>query len=66
MSTTYQIADVAERSGFTPATLRYYEDIGLMAPAGRTEAGYRLYDDASLERLWFIARIGSGPRWTPR
>jgi MerR family copper efflux transcriptional regulator len=56
MSETYQIADVAERSGFTPATLRYYEDIGLMAPAGRTEAGYRLYDDASLERLRFIAR----------
>jgi MerR family transcriptional regulator, copper efflux regulator len=53
---TYQIADVAERSGFTPATLRYYEDIGLMAPAGRTPAGYRVYDDASLERLRFIAR----------
>jgi MerR family transcriptional regulator, copper efflux regulator len=53
---TYQIADVAERSGFTPATLRYYEDIGLVVPAGRTPAGYRLYDDASLERLRFIAR----------
>jgi MerR family transcriptional regulator, copper efflux regulator len=53
---TYRIADVAERSGFTPATLRYYEDIGLMAPVARTEAGYRLYDDASLERLRFIAR----------
>lgn len=56
MSATYQIADVAERSGFTPATLRYYEDIGLLAPAGRTGAGYRIYDDASLERLRFIAR----------
>lgn len=53
---TYQIADVAERSGFTPAALRYYEGIGLVAPVGRTEAGYRLYDDASLERLRFIAR----------
>jgi DNA-binding transcriptional MerR regulator len=53
---TYRIADVAERSGFTPATLRYYEEIGLMAPVGRTEAGYRLYDDASLARLRFIAR----------
>jgi MerR family transcriptional regulator, copper efflux regulator len=56
MGTTYRIADVAERSGFTPAALRYYEEIGLMAPVGRTEAGYRLYDDASLERLRFIAR----------
>jgi len=56
MGTTYRIADVAERSGFTPATLRYYEDIGLMAPVGRTAAGYRIYDDASLDRLRFIAR----------
>lgn len=56
MSVTYQIAEVAERSGFTPATLRYYEDIGLMTPAARTETGYRLYDDVSLERLRFIAR----------
>jgi MerR family transcriptional regulator, copper efflux regulator len=56
MPTTFQIAEVAQRSGFTPATLRYYEDIGLVAPASRTEAGYRLYDETSLERLRFIAR----------
>ncbi len=52
----YQIAEVAEQSGFTPATLRYYEDIGLMPPAERSPAGYRLYDDAAVERLRFIAR----------
>jgi MerR family transcriptional regulator, copper efflux regulator len=56
MPTTFQIAEVAQRSGFTPATLRYYEDIGLLAPTSRTDAGYRLYDDTSLERLRFIAR----------
>lgn len=56
MTTTYRIAEVAERSGFTPAALRYYEDIGLLRPAGRTDAGYRLYDDGSLQRLRFIAR----------
>jgi DNA-binding transcriptional MerR regulator len=54
--TSYRIAEVAERSGFTPATLRYYEDIGLLAPAGRTTSGYRVYDDGSIERLRFIAR----------
>lgn len=56
MSTTYQIAEVAHRSGFSPTTLRYYEYIGLVSPAARTEAGYRLYDDSSLRRLRFIAR----------
>jgi MerR family transcriptional regulator, copper efflux regulator len=56
MATTFRIAEVAQRSGFSAATLRYYEDIGLVAPASRTDAGYRLYDEASLERLRFIAR----------
>jgi MerR family transcriptional regulator, copper efflux regulator len=56
MATTFQIAEVAQRSGFTAATLRYYEDIGLLTPARRSDAGYRLYDDTSLERLRFIAR----------
>jgi DNA-binding transcriptional MerR regulator len=56
VSTTYRIAEVARRSGFSPATLRYYEGIGLLPPAERTEAGYRLYDDHGLQRLAFIAR----------
>ena len=51
MSTTFQIAEVAQRSGFTPATLRYYEDIGLLAPTRRTDAGYRLYDDEAVRAL---------------
>jgi MerR family transcriptional regulator, copper efflux regulator len=56
MSTTLKIAEVAQRSGFSPATLRYYEDIGLLAPVNRSDAGYRLYDETSLARLRFIAR----------
>ncbi len=56
MSTAYKIKDVAVRSGFTAATLRYYEEIGLLPEASRTPAGYRLYDDHTLERLAFIAR----------
>src|SRR5437016_4506585 len=56
VSTTYKIAEVARRSGFNPSTLRYYEELGLVPPAGRTPAGYRLYDDSSLARLAFIAR----------
>jgi DNA-binding transcriptional MerR regulator len=56
MGTTYKIAEVANRSGFTASTLRYYEELGLVRPACRTAAGYRLYDDATLARLAFIAR----------
>jgi DNA-binding transcriptional MerR regulator len=56
VSISYQIKDVAERSGFTTTTLRYYEEIGLLPVAGRTPAGYRLYDDHALERLAFISR----------
>ena len=56
VTTGYQIKDVSERTGFSPATLRYYEEIGLLAPSGRTAAGYRIFDDATLERLAFIAR----------
>lgn len=53
---TYTIGQVAERSGFTASALRYYEQHGVIEPAGRTDAGYRLYDDASLARLGFVAR----------
>ena len=52
----YRIAEVAERTGFSTPTLRYYEEIGLLPPAERTAAGYRLYDERSIERLTFIAR----------
>jgi MerR family copper efflux transcriptional regulator len=51
-----RIADVARRSGFSAATLRYYEEIGLLPAIPRTEGGYRAYDVSTLERLAFIAR----------
>lgn len=56
MTTTYRIAEVAERSGFSPPTLRYYEDIGLLPPAERGDNGYRIYSEATLDRLGFITR----------
>ncbi|MGD9793050.1 MAG: MerR family transcriptional regulator [Acidimicrobiia bacterium] len=55
-TTSLKIKEMAERSGVTPATLRYYEEIGLLPPAIRTAAGYRLYDDRTLERLAFVNR----------
>ena len=56
MTRGYQIKDVSERTGFSAATLRYYEEIGLLPPSTRTAAGYRIFDDATLARLAFIAR----------
>ena len=56
MTDTYTIAEVARRSGFPASTLRYYEDVGLVPAAGRTDAGYRVYDDRSLAKLAFVAR----------
>ncbi len=53
---TYTIGEVADRSGFTASSLRFYEGIGLVAPTTRSAAGYRLYDDDTLLRLAFIAR----------
>ena len=44
------VHEVSRLSGVTIRTLRYYDRIGLLRPA-RTEAGYRLYDDADLKRL---------------
>ena len=51
-----RIGQLATETGFTPKTLRYYEDVGLLRPAKRPESGYRLYDDAAIERLRFIQR----------
>ncbi len=51
-----RIAEVASRSGFPAATLRYYEQRDLLPPPPRTPAGYRVYDEAVLARLAFIAR----------
>ena len=56
MTTGLKIKEVADASGFTAATLRYYEQIGLLPEASRTPAGYRMYDQRTLERLAFIAR----------
>lgn len=53
---TYTIGETSERSGFSASALRYYEGIGLVEPANRTEAGYRLYDDSTLDRLALIGR----------
>lgn len=45
------VHEVSRRTGVSVRTLQYYDKMGLLPPTARTEAGYRLYDDAALERL---------------
>ena len=45
------VKEVAEITGVSIRTLRYYDEIGLLKPTELTEAGYRLYDNKALEKL---------------
>ena len=45
------VHEISELTGVSIRTLQYYDRIGLLRPAERTGAGYRLYDDADLETL---------------
>jgi DNA-binding transcriptional MerR regulator len=49
-----RIQQVAADVGLTTRSIRYYEELGLLKPAARSEGSYRLYDVDDLERLRFI------------
>ncbi|MCE6998463.1 MerR family transcriptional regulator [Saccharothrix sp. S26] len=51
-----RITRLAEITGFTPATIRFYESTGLLPAASRTSSGHRVYGDSDVDRLRFIAR----------
>ena len=53
------IGEAASRSGVPPKTIRYYEEIGLIARAERLENRYRAYDQNDVETLRFIQRARS-------
>ena len=50
------IGDVAERTGLTAPTIRYYESIGLLPPPSRSSTGYRRYTETTVEELRFIKK----------
>ncbi len=45
---------MAAATGLTPRSIRYYEEMGLLSPAARSQGAYRLYDASDVERLAFI------------
>lgn len=50
------IGQASTASGVNAKMIRYYERIGLIPQAGRTDAGYRIYDEADVNTLRFIHR----------
>ncbi len=51
-----RIGELAKLAGKSVAALRYYEQIGLLVPSQRSEAGYREYSPETVERVRFIVQ----------
>jgi DNA-binding transcriptional MerR regulator len=52
-----QIGQVAARTELSIATVRHYDEVGLVIPSARSTGGFRLYTDADVERLLVIRRM---------
>src|SRR3989337_1345537 len=52
-----QIGEVADRTGVTQRTLRFYEEKGLLKPPSRMDGGFRLYSEEDVERVDYIRRL---------
>ncbi|UOE21906.1 MerR family transcriptional regulator [Thermobifida halotolerans] len=52
-----QIGEVAERTGLSLRTIRYYGEVGLVEPSARSKGGFRLYTESDVERLLLIKRM---------
>jgi len=53
----HQIGEAAARVGLSLRTVRYYEEVGLVVPSGRTEGGFRLYTDRDINRLALVKQM---------
>jgi DNA-binding transcriptional MerR regulator len=56
---TLRIGDMARRTGLSVRTLRYYDDLGLLVPSGRTTGEHRLYSEQDLRRLLAVQHLTS-------
>jgi DNA-binding transcriptional MerR regulator len=53
----WRVGDLAAATGVTVRTLHHYEQVGVLVPSERTEAGHRLYSDADVRRLYRIMAL---------
>jgi len=54
MAEHMQIGEVAERTGLSQRTIRYYGEVGLVTPSSRTDGGFRLFTEDDVARLEVI------------
>jgi len=52
-----KVGELAQETGKSIRTLHYYEELGLLRPARRTEGGFRLYDAGAAQRIRIIERL---------
>jgi MerR family transcriptional regulator, repressor of the yfmOP operon len=53
----FRMEEVVRRTGLTPRAIRYYEEMGLLSPSGRTAGGFRLFDEAEIAQLIRIKEL---------
>jgi len=53
----YSIKAIAEKTGKTTRALRYYEQLGILSPDMRTDAGYRMYSEKSVFQIEWIDKL---------
>lgn len=56
-SVIHQIGEVAEAVGLSLRTIRYYGEVGVAPPSGRSAGGFRLYTDDDIERLRLVKQM---------
>ncbi|WP_319643809.1 MerR family transcriptional regulator [Gephyromycinifex aptenodytis] len=57
LSPRFRIGEVAKRIGLSVRSIRYYEEAGLITPAGRTSGGFRMYSEVDVQRLLSIMQM---------
>lgn len=56
-SLQHKMEEVVRRTGLTPRAIRYYEELGLLRPSGRTAGGFRLFTEADIGQLLRINEL---------
>ena len=53
----WKVGELARATGLTVRTLHHYDEVGLLSPSARTEAGHRLYEESDVRRLYRIVAL---------